>query len=69
MNRDDLIAKKEEICNKNRTGNYIDDLPEIADSGLRLYERKLELSLCRNCTSNTTHDGMKYCLLSEDEYE
>ena len=67
MNKD--ISKKEEICKANRTGQYIDNLPEIADSGLRLYERKIDLSFCKDCDSNTTHEGKKYCLLTEDEYQ
>lgn len=64
--------KKEEIewiCIQNRTGDFIDNLPEIAGSGLRLYERKLDLNYCRLCDNNTTHNGKKYCLLNEQEYK
>lgn len=63
------IAAKEELCKSNRTGQYIDDLPEFADSGLRLYEKNLELSNCRECDSSTSHKGKKYCLLTKNEYE
>jgi len=73
MKKEKLIAKKEEICRRNRTGEYFDNTdPEfaddLADSGLRLYVKKLELSYCRHCSSSVTHKGQKYCLLDESEY-
>ena len=50
------------ICEQARTGKTIDDLPEIADSGLVLYELKTKLSSCHNCNDYTSHNGLDYCL-------
>ena len=55
------------ICEQNRTGETIDDLPEIANSGLVLYELKTTLSSCRNCDDYTTINGEPYCLKYKKE--
>ena len=54
--------KQEWICLENRTGKSIDDLPEIADSGLILYELKMQLNSCKTCDDYTTIKGEPYCL-------
>ena len=57
------------ICMQNRTGKIIDDLPEIANSGLVLYELKIRLNSCVNCDDYTSHEGQSYCLKRIDKYK
>ena len=59
------ISKRDEICRANRNGNSIDDLPEIAESGLVLYEIKTKLNQCRKCDDYVSHLGNDYCLLKD----
>ena len=59
------IARKEELCLANRTGEYIDRLPEIANSGLILYEIRKRLNICAGCNDYTTHEGKMYCFKRE----
>lgn len=57
------------ICKQNRTGIVITDIPEIADSGLGLYEIKMRLNSCINCNDYVSYNGNSYCLKEVDKNE